>query len=103
MTRFTRWAMWLMGRGDEASCAEVAEHLQAYLDGQTDPRQLQRIEKHLEHCRRCGLENRAYREIRSALSRRSTGLDPEAVERMTVFGRSLLDERPQGDDPRADG
>ena len=48
MSRITTMAMMLMGRGDEASCAEVARHLQSYLDGQTDVRQLRRIEKHLD-------------------------------------------------------
>jgi hypothetical protein len=45
MTRLTATAMWLMGRGDEASCAEVARHLprltafaQALLATGDDPR-----------------------------------------------------------------
>jgi anti-sigma factor (TIGR02949 family) len=88
-------AMRLMGRGDEASCAEVADQLQAYLDGDTGPEQMQRIAKHLEHCRRCGLEARTYTEIKSALARQGELVDPAAVQRLTDFGRALL----HGDDP----
>ena len=94
--RFTRMAMRLMGRGDEASCAEVADHLQAYLDGHTEPEQVQRIAKHLEHCRRCGLETRTYTEIKSALTRQGKPVDPAAVQRLTAFGQALLRG---GDDP----
>lgn len=90
----TRMAMRLMGRGDEASCAEVADHLQAYLDGHTEPEQVQRIAKHLEHCRRCGLETRTYTEIKSALSRQGEPVDRDAVRRLTDFGQELL----HGDD-----
>lgn len=87
---FTRMAMRLMGRGDEASCAEVADHLQAYLDGHTEPEQVQRIAKHLEHCRRCGLESRTYTEIKSALTRQGEPVDLDAVQRLTDFGQALL-------------
>ncbi|WP_198954543.1 anti-sigma factor [Kineosporia sp. R_H_3] len=101
-TRLTTAMMWLMGRGDEASCAEVARHLQSYLDGHTDATQVRRIEKHLEHCRRCGLEARTYREIKGALSRRGAPVDPAAAARLTAFGQSLLaagGDRPDDEGP----
>lgn len=88
--RFTRMAMRLMGRGHEASCAEVADHLQAYLDGHTEPEQVQRIAKHLERCRRCGLESRTYTEIKSALTRQGEPVDSDALQRLTEFGKALL-------------
>ena len=81
--------MRLIGRGDEASCAEVARHLQAYLDGHTETGQVRRIEKHLERCRQCGLETRTYQEIKSALARRGTAVDLDAVRRLTAFGQAL--------------
>jgi hypothetical protein len=90
MSRLTTIAMRLMRRGDEAACAEVAHHLQSYLDGNTDENEVRRIEKHLEHCRRCGLEARTYREIKSALSRRGAPIDPATAARLTAFGESLL-------------
>ena len=95
---FTKLAMALMGRTDEASCAEVARDLQAYLDGHVRGDQARRIEKHLERCRRCGLETRTYQEIKSALSRHDEPVDPAALARLTAFGQSLLDDedRPQG-------
>lgn len=102
---FTRLAMRLMGRGDEASCAEVADHLQAYLDGHTEPEQVQRITRHLEHCRRCGLETRTYTEIKSALARQGEPVDLDAVRRLTDFGQALLhgdDEPPHPPAPHHD-
>ncbi len=90
MSRLTTTMMWLMGRGDEASCAEVARHLQSYLDGHTEETQVRRIDKHLEHCRKCGLEARTYREIKATLSRRGATVDPAAAARLTAFGQSLL-------------
>jgi hypothetical protein len=89
MTILASLAMRLMGRRDEASCAEVAAQLQAYLDGHTETQRVQRIERHLERCRRCGLEARTYREIKSALARRGSPVDPAAVRRLTAFGETL--------------
>ena len=97
MSRLTIIAMRLMGRGGEAACAEVAHHLQAYLDGHTDETEVRRIERHLEHCRRCGLEARTYLEIKAALSRGGAPIDLVAAARLTVFGESLLaigDDKP---------
>jgi len=87
---WTRMMMWLMGRGDEASCAQMAEHLDAYLDGQVDPVLLGRLEKHLQACRRCGLEVSTFQEIKASLARGGAKPDPAAVRRLTEFGRSLL-------------
>ncbi len=95
----TRLMMRLMGRGDEASCVETAHHLQAYLDGHTTSEQVRRISKHLEHCRRCGLEHRTYSEIKLALSRQDQAPDSEAVHRLTAFGQALLHH---GDDVPGD-
>lgn len=66
----------------------------AYLDGRTDPDQVHRIERHLEHRRRCGLESRTYVEIKSALARQGEPVDPDTVQRLSTFGRALL----RGDD-----
>lgn len=94
MTMWARMAMRLMGRGDEASCGEVARQLQGFLDGEIDRREARRIDKHLEACRRCGLEARTYREIKSAVARQGAPVDPDAVRRLRAFGESLSAEQP---------
>lgn len=88
--RVDRMMMWLMGRGDEASCREAARHLQEYLDGQTDPGQGSRIGRHLETCRRCGLEADVYTKIKDSLGRQGQPVDPGAVARLSAFGATLL-------------
>jgi anti-sigma factor RsiW len=63
--------------------------LQSYLDGHTDELTAQRVAKHLEACRRCGLEAATYREIKAALTRSAEPPDRQAIERLRAFGSSL--------------
>jgi len=79
---------WLTRRRAMMSCRQVHRVLQSYLDGQLDEVTAKRVERHLEACRRCGLEASTYTEIKTALARRR-GLDPAAVERLTDFARRL--------------
>ncbi|MFO7592091.1 MAG: zf-HC2 domain-containing protein [Acidimicrobiia bacterium] len=75
-------------------CRKVGKVLQAYLDGQVDDVTVQRVSHHLEACRRCGLEVTVYEELKQALARRAPALDPSAVERVSSFGRALVDTPP---------
>jgi anti-sigma factor RsiW len=84
-----RLMMWLVGRGDEATCREAGRGLQSWLDGELDPAAARRIDKHLQACRRCGLEADTYRRIRTALEQRSPAPDPVAVARLTAFTLGL--------------
>ncbi len=77
----------------EASCAEVAAVLQEYLDGEIDDLTARRIRRHLDHCRRCGLEAETYEAIKDALARRGRHVDVASLERLKAFGEGLLDER----------
>ncbi|MBW3669188.1 MAG: zf-HC2 domain-containing protein [Actinobacteria bacterium] len=86
---------WIRRR--EATCAEVAQVLQRYLDGQVDDLTARRVRRHLDHCRRCGLELETYQAIKVALARRGERVDPEAVERLRAFGERLA-ERGLGED-----
>jgi anti-sigma factor RsiW len=65
--------------------------LQSYLDGQTDEVTAQRVGRHLEACRRCGLQAATYREIKAALARQAPHVDPETVARLRAFGTNLAD------------
>ena len=75
-------------------CRKVGRVLQSYLDGQVDELTVQRVSHHLEACRRCGLEATVYEEVKHALARRAKTLDPTSVERVSSFGRALLEAPP---------
>ena len=92
----THLMMRLMGRGDEASCREVGEGLQSWLDGELDPVAARRIDRHLEACRRCGLEVDTYRRIKDALAQQSAPLDRQAVARLTAFTLALAGDEEAG-------
>lgn len=85
------------GQGPETTCAEVAAALQSYLDGQVDEMTARRVSRHLEACRRCGLEAHTYQAIKDALARRRSDVDPDALERLRSFGERLADEGPPGE------
>jgi len=77
-----------------AECRKAGRALQSYLDGQVDEITAQRVSRHLEACRRCGLEAHVYDELKQALARCATDLDPAAVERVNSFSRVLLETPP---------
>jgi anti-sigma factor RsiW len=81
-------------RSDTAGCFEVARTLQAYLDGATDAAAAQRIARHLEECRRCGLEARTYLEIKAAMARRIPVVDELALERLRAFAGRIVEAPP---------
>lgn len=84
---------WRRQRHDAvASCREVGRVLQSYLDGYVDEVTLQRIRRHLDACRRCGLEAEIYSELKRSLTRRAGPVDPSTVARLVAFGRSLTDD-----------
>ena len=93
----------LRGTKEMASCMQVMRVLQSYLDGHTDEVTTRRVAKHLEACRRCGLEAATYGEIKASLARRATPLDQTAIERLRSFGTALasgsLDQDDSGQAP----
>lgn len=71
------WRRARTGR-EVATCREVGRVLQAYLDGHVDELTARRVARHLEMCRRCGMEASTYAEIKRSLAparrrRRSRG------------------------------
>lgn len=90
------WWRRLRGTPDVASCLEVSKALQAYLDDEIDDLSARRISRHLEICRRCGLDAATYAEIKRAVARRRT-VPLKAVERLRKFGERVADgEFPAG-------
>lgn len=92
------WRRARTGR-EVATCREVGRVLQAYLDGHVDELTARRVARHLEMCRRCGMEASTYAEIKRSLARRGADVDPVVVERLRDFGTQLIehddDEPPQ--------
>ena len=86
---------------DMASCRQVGRVLQSYLDGHADEITTRRVERHLEACRRCGLEARVYADLKAALARRSAHVDRLAIERLRGFARGLVEHPPAVSGPVA--
>ncbi len=72
------------------NCMQLGRRLQRYLDGDLDDLTARRIVRHLEDCRRCGLEAAAYTEIKASLARRSSDVPNDAVTRLRAFGERLV-------------
>lgn len=83
---------------DMASCIEVLRDLDAYLDGQiSDQRTARRIAAHLDVCRRCGMKAETITELKASLRRLAPTVDPNALDRLRRFARSLESEQGQAD------
>jgi anti-sigma factor RsiW len=82
-----------------ASCLEATRMLHAYLDGHVDERSAHRVGRHLEVCRRCGLEAATYMQIKNSLRRQQAAAPAGAVQRLTELAARLTD----ADLDRADG
>lgn len=82
-------------------CPEVGRTLQAYLDGRVDEEWAARVEQHLEHCRRCGLEATTYAELKKALGRHDMELRTDTLGKLRSFAERLasgeVPPRPEGE------
>ncbi len=73
--------------------------LQGYLDRELADGDAAQVAAHLDRCRACGLESAAYERIKAALAQpMPEGADPEAIERLREFGRSLTEDGDAGSD-----
>jgi anti-sigma factor RsiW len=72
-------------------CLRMSRVLQSYLDGDLDEVTARRVAKHLEECRRCGLEADTYTAIKTALARREN-TPVGAVDRLRTFADHLATE-----------
>ncbi|MEW6473836.1 MAG: zf-HC2 domain-containing protein [Actinomycetota bacterium] len=61
----------------------------------------QRIKRHLEDCRRCGIKAEAYSAIKRTLREHRPSVPADTVERLRAFGERLAAEGL--DDESADG
>ena len=88
------WWRAMFGSRDVASCRQAGRALQAYLDGALDAGSARRVSRHLETCRRCGLEAETYAAIKATLARGGREVDPHVVSRLQDFGARLVDTDP---------
>ena len=72
-----------------ASCVQVARVLQQYLDAELDTSHRALVAGHLGECRRCGLDEKSFREIKSALARRRHEVPAEPIDRLRRFAAGL--------------
>ncbi len=94
MTDQLPWWRAMVGSKDMASCWQVGHLLQSYLDGEVDDLTARRVARHLELCRRCGLEASTYAEIKKALARRGAPVPGDAHERLQRLAEQLMDTPP---------
>jgi len=73
----------------EVNCREVGKVLQSYLDDDVEPDFADKIAKHLEACRDCGLEVETYRRIKTSLAAKLPEVDTAAIDRLRAFGEQL--------------
>jgi anti-sigma factor RsiW len=71
------------------TCVQVARILQQYLDEELDASRRAMVAGHLSACRRCGLDEKSFREIKSALARRRHEIPVEPIDRLRKFAAGL--------------
>ena len=81
-----------------------ARNLQSFLDEESiGDLTVDQLEKHLELCRRCGLEADAYRSIKSSLAQvGKANENASTLQRLRAFGQQLVDEEPPSTDEPSD-
>ncbi|HEX2026702.1 MAG TPA: zf-HC2 domain-containing protein [Nitriliruptorales bacterium] len=77
----TRWSR----RRQAGACRRARSLLQSFLDGQLEADLALVVARHLEACRRCGLELETYRALRGALTGLRPVPDEAALERLAAF------------------
>ncbi|MGH9166152.1 MAG: anti-sigma factor family protein [Acidimicrobiales bacterium] len=78
----------------------MARVLQEFLDHEVDDLTGGRVARHLELCRRCGMEAAVYTDIKASLARRGAPVDPEVVRHLRHFSEQLATSRPGHRDGR---
>lgn len=80
--------------GNRLSCLKALPLLQSFIDGELDADAAARVARHLENCRRCGLEMAIYRELQDSL-RKQIHVPEAALARLDQFVHSLEGGQPQ--------
>jgi hypothetical protein len=87
---FGRWPD--VRAGERLTCPEVGRLLQRFLDDElASEHEIDALVRHLDDCKRCGLEAETYRKIKDSLEQRRVDVAPEAVARLREFGERLAE------------
>lgn len=90
MTGKLPWWGRMRGTPELTSCMHALRVMQRHLDGELDAATSGRVDRHLELCRRCGLEADAYLSIKQALTSGDHGPAlAAAVGRLEAFAHEL--------------
>lgn len=83
---------------DHRECRRVRPLLQRFVDGTLDGPQRREVVRHLEACRRCGLETATYAALVDRLQGIDQPRDADAIARLESFVDELAgqDEPPAG-------
>jgi anti-sigma factor RsiW len=70
---------------EPADCRQVARVVQRHIDGELDGEAAEAVARHLEMCRKCGLDAETYRRLKRQISGLHEPVDADAVERLRRF------------------
>lgn len=88
----------LQGLRDRIECRRVGPLLQPFLDGALNAPQRRQVIRHLEACRRCGLETATYAALIGRLHGIAETSDADAIARLESFVDALAsDDAPPPD------
>ncbi len=71
------------------SCSDTLEHLQSYLDGETDSKTARKVAAHLADCPNCTDELSLYQQIKVSLRAPKVEVDPQVLQALNDFGRRV--------------
>jgi len=87
------------GQTDRLGCRQVRKVLQAFLDGEIDPRRGEIIAAHLESCSRCRVEADTLHRVIAELRQRRPDLDLDAYTRLSATIDRLISETERHEGP----
>ncbi|CAN5921808.1 zf-HC2 domain-containing protein [soil metagenome] len=81
---------------DRIECRRLRPLLQPFVDGALDSAQQRQVVRHLDACRRCGLETATYAALINRLHGIDRSSDADAIARLQAFVDELAadDDRP---------
>jgi anti-sigma factor RsiW len=86
--------------GDRLGCRQVRRALQAFLDGEVEPRRAEMVAAHLESCSRCHVEADVLARVIEAIQRLRPDLDLAAFTQLVA---NVEDVTEPPDPPERDG
>ena len=76
-------------RPGQLDCRQVVRTLQAFLDGELDPREAEHVAAHLETCQGCGRESETIERVLDAIRTLRVECDSAAYRRLAATANRL--------------